>query len=86
MSLVIRVMITPGLLGREEVERQPLQVGEDLDPQVVHDPGRQPAGHLHLPPLAQRPDRRAHQVGQRGAHTTTQKWKCLCRVGIIPSL
>ena len=44
MSLVIRVMTTPGLLVGEEVERQALQVGEDLDPEVVHDPGRQPAG------------------------------------------
>ena len=32
-----------GLLVGEEVERQALQVGEDLDPQVVHDP-RPPAG------------------------------------------
>ena len=33
----------PGLLLGEEVERQALEVGEDLDAQVVHDPGGEPA-------------------------------------------
>ena len=56
------------LLGREEVERQPLQVGEYLDPEVVHDAGRQPARHSDLRTLADGADRRAGQVGQSGPH------------------
>ena len=38
------------LLG-EEVERKSLQVPEDGDPQVVHDPGGEASGHPYLTPL-----------------------------------
>ena len=45
------------LLGGEEVERQALQVREDLDPEVVHDAGRQPAGDPDLGSLRDRGER-----------------------------
>ena len=40
-----------GLLLGEEVEAQPLEVAEDGDPQVVHDPGGEPARHVDVAPL-----------------------------------
>ena len=40
-----------GLLLGEEVERESLEVAEDGDPQVVHDPGGEPARHPDLTPL-----------------------------------
>ena len=51
-----------GLLGGEVVERQALQVGEDLDAQVVHDPSGEPAGDLHLAPLGERGDEHRDEV------------------------
>ncbi len=53
MSLVIRLITTPGLLLGEEPEGEPLQMGKDLDPQVVHHPGGESAGDLHLEALGQ---------------------------------
>ena len=46
-----------GLLLGEEVEREPLQVPEDLDAQVVHDPRGQAARHPGLAPLGAAPTR-----------------------------
>jgi hypothetical protein len=66
----------PGLLGGEEVEGEPLQVGEDLDPEVVHDPGGQPSRHLDLGLRGQSTDGR--QIRGRAiasVTTTTLKWK-----------
>ena len=52
-----------GLLLGEEAEREALQVGEDLDPEVVHHPGGQPAGDLDLEALGQGGDGHEDQVG-----------------------
>ncbi len=52
-----------GLLLGEEAEREALQVGEDLDPEVVHHPGGQTAGDLDLEALGQRGDDNEDQVG-----------------------
>ena len=55
-----------GLLLGEEVERESLQVGEDLDPEVVHDPRRQAAGDPGLAPLGATRHHDGHEV-ERGA-------------------
>ena len=52
MSLVIRLMSDAGLLLGEEVEAEPLEVGEDADPQVVHDLRGEPAGRVNAAPAA----------------------------------
>ena len=57
-----------GLLLGEEAEGEPLEVGEDLDPQVVHHPGGDPAGDLDLGALGQRGDADEHQVEPGHGH------------------
>ena len=57
-----------GLLLGEEAERQALEVGEDLDPQVVHDPGGQPPGDLDREALGDGGDGDEHHVGDGHGH------------------
>ena len=56
------------LLLRVEVERQSLQMGEDLDPQVVHDPSGQPAGDFGHEALGDRGDGHGQQIEGRDHH------------------
>ena len=56
-----------GLLLGVEVEAEPLQVGEDAHPQVVHDARGQPAGDPHLRALRDRGDRDRQQEDQADA-------------------
>ena len=58
MSLVMRVISTPAFSRGVEVERQPLQVGEHADAQLVHQPLAEPAG-----------PRDAHAAGDRRSTT-----------------
>ena len=51
-----------GLLRREETQRQPLQMREHLDTQIVHDPGGEATGDLHLCPLGEGADDDRHEI------------------------
>ena len=68
MSLVIRLMTTPAFSSVKKSSESRWRWAEDLDPQVVHHPRRQPAGHLHLAPLGDAMTHDRDQVRQRHGH------------------